>query len=91
MPTAPSAIATATTISPMRIIFTSSTCTDGVRSLERLMRLSAKLAAILVSHTATITSAPSLDQQQRRQPQVAKHDGVGIECIDRRIELAEDG
>ena len=60
MPTALSAITIATTIRPMRIILTSSTWIDGVRSVERLIRLSAKLLAILVSHSATISSAPSL-------------------------------
>ena len=60
MPTALSAMAIAITISPIRIIFTSSTWIDGVRSLERVIRLSAKLLAMLVSHSATISSAPSL-------------------------------
>jgi len=60
MPTAESAMVIATTISPMRIILTSSTWIDGVRSLERLMRFSAKLLAMLVSHSAMISSAPAL-------------------------------
>ena len=42
------------------MILTSSTWIDGVRSVERLIRLSAKLLAMLVSHSATISSAPSL-------------------------------
>ena len=60
MPTALKAIATATTISPIRIILTSSTWIDGVRSAERLIRLSTKLLAMLVSHSASSSSAPSL-------------------------------
>ena len=60
MPTAPSAITIATTISPIRIILTSSTWIDGVRSLDGLIRLSAKLLAMLVSQSATTSSTPSL-------------------------------
>ena len=60
MPTAPSAIAIATTIRPMRMILTSSTWTDGVRSVARVIRLSMKLLAMLVSHSAAISSAPAL-------------------------------
>ena len=60
MPTALTAMMTAIAISPIRIILTSSTWIDGVRSVERLMRLSAKLLAMLVSHSATTSSAPSL-------------------------------
>ena len=54
----------------MRIILISSTWTDGVRSLERLMRLSAKLLATLASHSAKTSSAPSLIRSSsvRRRP-----------------------
>jgi hypothetical protein len=50
----------AITISPIRIILTSSTWIDGVRSVDFVIRLSAKLLAMLVSHNATIRSAPAL-------------------------------
>ncbi len=60
MPTALSAIVIATTSNPMRIILTSSTWIEGVKSVERLIRLSAKLLAILVSHSARMVSAPAL-------------------------------
>ena len=60
MPTALSAMMIASTIRPIRIIFTSSTWIDGVRSAERVIRLSTKLLAMLVSHSATISRAPSL-------------------------------
>jgi hypothetical protein len=43
----------------MRMILTSSTWIDGVRSLARVIRLSTKLLAMLVSHSATISSAPA--------------------------------
>ena len=59
MPTALSAMI-AKAIRPIRIILTSSTWIDGVRSADRLIRLSEKLLAMLVSHSATISSAPSL-------------------------------
>ena len=90
MPTAPRAIATATTISPIRIILTSSTWIDGVRSAERLIRLSAKLLAMLVSHSASDQQRAELDQEQRRQPQAAEHDRNRVQHLDRRLELAED-
>ena len=60
MPTALMTTATAKIISDSRIIFTSSTWIDGVKSPERVIRLSTKLLAILVSHNATANSTPSL-------------------------------
>jgi hypothetical protein len=60
MPTALTATATAVIISPRRIIFTSSTWTDGVRSLERAIQPSAMLLMRLVSHSAMIRTTPSL-------------------------------
>ena len=60
MPTAPSAMTIAMARSPMRMILTSSTCTDGVRSVVELIRLSAKLLAMLVAHSAMSSSAPAL-------------------------------
>ena len=90
MPTALSAIAIATTISPIRIILTSSTWIDGVRSAERLIRLSTKLLAMLVSHSASDQQRAELDQQQRRQPQAAEHDRNRVQRLDGRLELADD-
>ena len=78
------------TISPIRIILTSSTWIDGVRSVDWVIRLSAKLLAILVSHSATISSSAELDHEQRRQPQSAEHDRDRVERVDRRIKLADD-
>ncbi len=43
----------------MRITLTSSTCTDGVRSPERAIWLSAKLLATLESHSATASITAS--------------------------------
>src|SRR5260221_451547 len=48
MPTALSAMMTASTIRPIRIIFTSSTWIDGVKSVERVMRLSTKLLVKMI-------------------------------------------
>ena len=75
----------------MRIIFTSSTWIDGVRSLERLIRLSAKLLATLVSHSATISSAPSLIRTSgvsRSPPSTTET--IRIQQLHRRVELADD-
>ncbi len=60
MPAALSTTATANTISASRITLISSTWIDGVRSVERVIRLSTKLLAMLVSHSATISITPSL-------------------------------
>ncbi len=59
MPTALKAIAIANTIRPIRITLPSSTCTDGVRSPERAIWLSAKLLATLDSHSATASITTS--------------------------------
>ena len=90
MPTAPSAIAIATTIRPMRMILTSSTWTDGVRSVARVIRLSTKLLAMLVSHSATSSSAPALIRSSgvSRKPPITIANESSVS--DRRIELAED-
>src|SRR6266404_2010667 len=60
MPAALSTTATANTVSASRITLISSTWIDGVRSVERVIRLSTKLETRLVSHNATIKSTPSL-------------------------------
>ena len=91
MPTAPSAIAIANTIKPIRITLTSSTCTDGVRSPERAIWLSAKLLATLEKPQAPpARHHRELDQQQRRQPQAPEGDRHRVEQIDGRIELPDD-
>ena len=79
----------ATTISVSRTILTSSTWIDGVRSAERVIRPSTKLLAMLVSHSATIRSAPSLISSSgvsRRSPStIETESSVSIS----RLELAE--
>src|SRR5882672_10812460 len=60
MPTALMTTATANIIRASRIILTSSTWIDGVRSPDRVIRLSTKLLAMLVNHSATTRSTPSL-------------------------------
>jgi len=50
----------ATTISPMRIIFTSSTWIDGVRSVERLNAIFGKIAGDIGQPQRNVSSPPSL-------------------------------
>ena len=60
IPTALKATATAKIISASRIILINSTWIEGVRSADCVMRLSTKLERMLVNHSATISSTPSL-------------------------------
>ncbi len=69
------------------MILTSSTWIDGVRSPDWVIRLSAKFEAMLVSHSATDSSTPSLISTSgvsRRPPNTM---GNRIQRIDRRVEL----
>ncbi len=87
MPTALMTTAIAKTIKASRIILISSTWIDGVRSPDRVIRLSAKLLAILVSHSATTKSTPSLIRSSgvsRRPPSTIETESsasmVGPSC-----------
>ena len=90
MPTALITAATAKTISASRIILTSSTWIDGVRSADRVIRLSTKLAAMLVSHSASTSSTPSLISSNgvsRSPPSTIETE---FERLDGRAKLAEN-
>ena len=90
MPTALMTTATAKIIRPSRIILTSSTWIEGVRSLDRVIRLSDEIAGDIGQPQRHHQQHAELDQQQRRQPQAAEHDRNRVQRIDGRIELAED-